>query len=273
MGFSTAGPTGATQDAAKRVRQEEKQTCLPVTIRTVERAIAQTADFGGELRFFGAEIGQGMLIVVGIIESMKQNSASVEFSLNDSTGRIKARYYRSSSQSNELDELMPGTYVSVFGAVRTAPETHLAVTGMRLVKSADEVSYHMVEVAYAALKLKGRHEPTTPAPKKLASSALAEPSSVSTGLSPLKVEKMTSSVSEAAPVALPRAPLSGKALRAAVLAFLAQEGDGRPEGVAFVAICTHADPTPTGEVRAALERLVTDGDVFTTIDEGHFQCI
>jgi len=273
MGYSTAGPTGATQDAAKKVRQEEKQTCLPVTIRTVERAIAQTADFGGELRFFGAEIGQGMLILVGIIDSMKQHSANVEFSLNDSTGRIKARYYKTASQSNELDELAPGMYVSVFGAVRTAPETHFAVAGMRLVKSADEVSYHMVEVAYAALKLKGSHEPTTPAPKKNASSALAEPSSASTGLSPVKVDKVTSSVSEAAAIALPTSPLSGKALRTAVLAFLQKEGDGRPEGVAFAAICNHANPTPTDEVRAALERLVTDGDVFTTIDEGHFQCI
>ena len=69
------------------------------------------------------------------------------------------------------------------------------------------------------------------------------------------------------------APLSGNALCAAVLAFIEMEGEGRPKGVSFVAICNHVDPSPSDDVSAALVCLVADGNLFTTIDEGHFQCL
>merc|ERR1712151_520190 len=87
--------------------------------------------------------------------------------LNDGTGRIKARYFVMDQNSDELDRIVAGSYVSAFGEVRAAPVQHLALKGMRPVESADEVSYHMIEVAHAALQLqKGStgqpKEPATP---------------------------------------------------------------------------------------------------------------
>ena len=58
----------------------------------------------------------------------------------------------------------------------------------------------------------------------------------------------------------------------AIFAFLQKEGDGRQE-VAVAAICNKFATTPKDEVRSALERLVKDGDLFTTCDEWHFQCL
>merc|ERR1719356_2124454 len=91
--------------------------------------------------------------------------------LNDSTGRLKARYFVSDPQVGELESITAGAYVSVFGSVRTAPAVHLAINGLRLVHSADEVSYHMIEVAHAMLLLQRPSKPTVldaPVSKKAA---------------------------------------------------------------------------------------------------------
>jgi len=255
---------------AKKPRQEDRQTCLPVTVRAVERALERRSDTGGELRFHGSE--PGVLLLVGLVESMTKQAASIEFSLNDGTGRIKARHYVSDRQSGDLDALAPGCYVSAFGSVRTAPEVHLAVVGMSPVRSADEVSYHMIEAAYAALKLeKGVSEPMTPAPKRPAPAEAA-------GISPQKLEVAAAAAPAAVeaskpPAAAPKEPLSGSGLRKAVLRFLQREGEGRPEGVSLAAVCGCVGATPADDVTAALRRLVDAGEIYTTIDDEHFLCL
>nr|QDO16213.1 replication protein A 32 kDa subunit [Lingulodinium polyedra] len=271
MGFAPGGQAGAGPEAAlKRARQEDRQTCLPVTVRAVERALERRAEAGEEaLSFHGTE--PGMLILVGTVEAMARQAASIEFSLNDATGRIKARYYLSDRQGRELEDLAPGRHVSVFGGVRTAPEVHLAVTGLRLVQSADEVSFHLIEAAHAALRLQRRHlEPKTPS-KPPASARTADAAAMD--VSPPKLERPPAEVAPAAVPAAPKAALSGDGLRKAIFAFLQKEGDGRPEGVSFAALCGHADPAPADEVSAALELLVNDGEIYTTIDDGHFQVV
>jgi len=247
----------------KKGRQEDRQTCLPVTVRAIEQAVERRADTGGELQFHGTE--PGMLLLVGLVESLTRQTASIELSLNDATGRIRARHYVSDRQSADLAGLEPGRYVSLFGAVRTAPEVHFAAAGMSLVRSVDEVSYHMIEAAYAALRLqRGSAEAVTP--------ALKSHSAADAGLSPAKTDK---------PVAAPDAgfstasslPLSGSGLRKAILRFIQQEGEGKPEGVSLPSVCKHIDSTPADEVSAGLEKLVEAGEIFTTIDDGHFQSL
>mmetsp|Transcript_34389 Transcript_34389/g.98262 ORF Transcript_34389/g.98262 Transcript_34389/m.98262 type:complete len:294 (+) Transcript_34389:87-968(+) len=268
-------PPAAPPDAgARKPKQEDKQTCLPVTVRAIEHAVEQRADSGGEaLRFFGAEAG--MLVLVGMVEGLVKQSASLEFSLNDATGRIKARHYVTDRQQDQgLDDLASGRYVCAFGNVRTAPQLHFAVTGMHLVKSADEVSFHAVEAAHAALRLlRGRSEPTTPAPQK--GRAAVGSGTAPMDLSPVKTERSAaeSPAAAAAPDAASKPASSGKDLKKAIFSFLKKEGEDRAEGLAFGAVCEHVGQASSADVTAALKRLVDDGEVFTTIDDWHFSCV
>uniref|UniRef100_A0A7S1LE29 Replication protein A C-terminal domain-containing protein n=1 Tax=Alexandrium catenella TaxID=2925 RepID=A0A7S1LE29_ALECA len=266
-GLTQAERSGPTQELQiKKARQEDKQTCLPVTVRSIELALEQRTDAGGELRFHGSE--PSALLLVGLVEQMSRQVASIEFTLGDATGRIRARHYASGRQQTDLDSLEPGRYVSVFGTVRTAPEVHLAVAGMSLVESADEVSYHMIEVAYSAVKLlSGRTDAMLTSPQKLQSTG-AE-------FSPPKTEKPAALAGEGdiQAAAVPKDRLSGSALKKAVLRFIEKEGAGKPEGVAFPTVCGHLDATPADDVSAALEKLVQAGEIYTTIDDGHFQRI
>eukprot|EP00419_Tripos_fusus_P089973 CAMPEP_0172859968 /NCGR_PEP_ID=MMETSP1075-20121228/71814_1 /TAXON_ID=2916 /ORGANISM="Ceratium fusus, Strain PA161109" /LENGTH=251 /DNA_ID=CAMNT_0013707929 /DNA_START=83 /DNA_END=838 /DNA_ORIENTATION=+ len=249
------------QEPAKK-RQEERHTILPVSISILETAIAKSSESeSGGLLIHGTE--PGMLLLVGVVEAWSRQAMSIEFRINDATGRMKARYYVTGNQTKEVEEIAAGQYVSVFGSVRTAPELHFAVAGMRLVRSADEISYHMIEVAHSSVKLQNSGiEPITPESKKQLSSMQLDSTAVP------QVAQTTKEPSTPAKVGL-----EGVALRKAVVGFLKSEGDGRPEGVEFGALCSHFQPVTPGDLTKALEHLVDAGDVFTTIDDEHYSCV
>merc|ERR1712176_1196003 len=109
---------------------------------------------------------------------------------------------------------------------------------MRLVSSANEISYHMIECAYAALKLQ-KHliEPTTPMPKQILHNEKDSDTMMATDFSPKKIQEpssMTAATSTpgawtiqetVAPVIRPKVPLECAGLRNAILAFIRTEGE------------------------------------------------
>merc|ERR1711879_609130 len=102
---------------------------------------------------------------------MSQQAACTEFFLNDGTGRIRAKYFASGSD-DPLTGIGSGRYVTLAAQLRTTPEPHVSITSVRAVRSADEISYHMIECAHAMLKLqRGPIEPTTPEKTKVSPEA------------------------------------------------------------------------------------------------------
>merc|ERR1712048_1119116 len=153
---------------------------------------------------------------------------------------------------------------------------HFVATGMRLIKSADEISYHMIECAHSMLKLQRGvlSEPSTPSPKKTPAASLQD-----TALKAPMVAPSSHASQSAAP--LPATQVASKSqgvldsasLKVAILAFLQQQSDAHPEGSALEAIFSHVKSTPQDNVRKMMEKLVDDGEIFTTIDDEHFSCL
>lgn len=255
---------------AKKPRQEEKMAVLPVFCSVIAKAVAKSGGEDSEIRFFGTE--PGMLLLVGQVESISQNASSLEFTLNDSTGRLKARYYKQGSE----ETIEVGKYVTIAGQIRTAPELHISVTAMRPVQTADEISYHMIEAAHAALKLQGGRvieplTPATPMPKR-------QPTELSSQVSPPKDAAYAAVAAPLASVPTPAsAPakrgLEGPELQKAIASFVQKRGEGSEEGVAIATICGQFLPASDKNVRSAIEELVDNGELFTTIDDDHFQAI
>jgi len=259
QGGFAMGLTQGQGDADKK--REDKFSCLPVTIRVIQSAIAASADEGGELKIFGEE--PSMLSLVAAAEDVQKQNTSVELMLNDGTGRFKARYFMTDpGMQKVLDEIQPGMYVSVFGNVRTAPTNHFSALGIRPVQSADEVSYHGIEVAHAYLKLRKARRGDEGAP------AIAE--RVTQAMPP----------SQPAPAAAPAAAPSSKSamseaeMKAAILAFLTKESPNKgDQGLAFSEITKHLGSGAEDKVRACLVQIVDDGDAFNTIDDDHFSSL
>lgn len=249
---------------------EDNQACLPVTVRSIEVAKAQRTD-ADDLCFFGTS--PAVLIVVGIAESVVQQTTNLELQVNDGTGRIKARLYLTElGQREKLKDIVPGRYVSMFGGVRTAPEFHFAAMGIRVVVESDEISYHAIEAAHAALKLLKAHkralEPTTPNSKQALPAAPA--GGRADNVSPPKaLEPARAATSPGEPMK----PLSGAGLKSAIQHFLQRSAEASPEGAHFSKVADHVFPTPLAEVQATLRQLVVDGEIFNTIDDDHFSCV
>lgn len=241
-------------------------SCLPVTIRTVEQAIAASGESeSGEIRFFGEE--QGMLVLVAFVESVTLQAASMELSVNDTTGRMKVRHYIN-AKTEELESIRQGSYVALVGNVRTSPQVHFAANGVQAVKSADEVSYHMIEAAHSALKLqRGSQDLTTPVKQKMFAAPQATGMAVDTPPKSLPGQEAV-----AAPAPVGKA-LEGTGLKEALMAHIRQVGEGKQEGVPFTSCCDCVAPTEAQAVRAALGELVDEGELYNTIDENSFQVL
>lgn len=252
----------STQDV-KRARTEEKFTCMPVTVRSIEAAVAKPRT-GNEVQFFGSDVG--MLVLVGVVENVSRQAATMEFVLNDSTGRVRVKWFASDVESKEAG-VEDGKYVCLAGSIRLSPSTHISATTLRLVRSADEISYHMISAAHTGLKV----------PRDLAALDAMEKS---VGFEQPAI-KVSSSVDPAPAPAQPLQPVAPaqpvaviEDLRKSVLTLLEKQcQNAGQEGVEIGAICALSRPATDAQVTAALTALIDDGDICNTIDDNHFAIV
>jgi len=266
--FSSPLGFGATQDFAsqsqaqsleKRARQEDKQTCVPATCRLLLDSVKEGGD-KNEVLLHGQEVAN--VVLVGTVEELSQG-AVVEFTLNDGSGRIKVRHYQNNDNGKGIDGIIAGRYVSVVGMLRPSPSLHISAMSLRLVTSADEVSYHMIEVAHVALMMKrgGSRAPV------LTSQAAASQPAVTA------VKQSQVSVLTSAPTSQVSPTGGAKSLKVSVLEVLQRESEARAEGVPLRLVCEQIGGSPASEVKTVLEELVAEGEAFNTIDDEHFQSL
>jgi len=259
------GQTAGAAPETKRAKQEEKTCVVPVTVRILQEAAAAAKASGEELLIHGSEAS--IVHLVGVVEALKEQTAMVEFQLNDASGRIMVRHYITGPAGEGL-KLTAGSYVSIIGNLRTTPAAHVSAMTLKAVSSADEVSYHMIEVALATLKLR------SPAASGLQSGGL----SLAAGLTPTKRVEMESTISPMkvdAPVQV-MAPVelvmpAASDLRSSVLTVLRAEKDkAGAEGIALAAILAKCQ-APSSKVQEVMAKLLDEGEVITTIDDEHFE--
>jgi hypothetical protein len=279
MGATQGGYDAGTQASPQKTkRQEEKQTCIPITARILETA-TNTME-GGEIQIYGEE--PRMVVLVGQVESLVKQAASLEFTLNDSTGRVKARHFFPNQEARpEFDKLESGCYVSVVAYIRSAPTIHLGVQFMTMVQSADEISYHLIETAHAGVKLQQTSkDPATPAAKRPVASPMTVGSqgpswSPDVAMSPAKEVKEAVNVVPV-PVSFDssKIKLAGDELKTAILDLLRKEGPATGElGVDVAKVGAGLEATPLADIKGCMSQLLDDGDVYTTLDDDHFLTI
>mmetsp|Transcript_104650 Transcript_104650/g.191078 ORF Transcript_104650/g.191078 Transcript_104650/m.191078 type:complete len:285 (+) Transcript_104650:105-959(+) len=277
FGYATQASQPEPSQTQRAPRQEEKQTCVPVTVRVLQDSLAARADPDAELQIHGSEFGS--VVLVGVVEDLVQQPTVVEFCLNDASGRVKVRQFDST-----VEGLTNGRYVSVVGSVRTAPAVHVSAMVLRLVESADEVSYHMIETAHAALKMRNggsaalkpmAQTEMTPASKQRADLPTPTKEVADVPMMPAEV---------AAPPAAAAAPtqtqptkimeLHGVHLRAAVVKVLETGDPSTGLNISMVHEKIQIQGTATLEqVKETVSKLVDEGEAFNTIDDEHFQLL
>jgi len=261
-------PMDATQGSPQKGQAAaDSNTLIPVTVCMLEKAAASHAP-GGDLRVDGRPAN--MMLIVGAIEDLTRQQASMEFALNDSTGRMKARFFFPPDLN--LDSVQNGTYVSAVGVLKTQPAVHFSLVALHPVQSPDQISYHMIEVAHASLRSKGKLAGKQAITSKAAEFSSSPNSSVAAMPRPL-VPTSTQAPTAAAPNSAPPAPATAETgpLRERIAAFLSATGNA--EGVAFTELVTHFNTASSEAVRAAVTELLDDGSAYTTIDDDHFASV
>jgi hypothetical protein len=263
------GDMSATQEAPKRSRVEDKQTCIPVTVRILEDAIARHAG-SPDILIHGTEAS--IVQLVGVVESLVQQSATLEFQLNDASGRMKVRYYGSDSMA--MQGIAAGRYVSIVGSLRTSPTAHVSAMSLRPVDNPDQISYHMIEVAHAALRLRSPTKSAPAAGYRVGATDPITPAKQDVGgttFSPAKTEAPPP-VHALAPAALPMQTPPKADLRTSILEVLRQVQDaGSSEGINVPSLVGRLSAEASSEkVKGILSQLVDEGEAYTTIDDDHF---
>jgi len=264
FGAGYSQDAGASQQTPeKRARIEDKQNCLAVTTRVIQDAVAQRVDSSSEIPIHGIEVAN--VALVGVVEKLVQQGTTLEFTLNDGSGRVKVRHY----QTGGMDpSIKAGEYASVVGAIRTLPQLHISALSLRKTQGADEVSYHMIEVVHSALMIRRNSvskDLSTPAPKDKMDVDVSPPKAIEATV-PSSVPVVQ------AAVGAPAAMLKGEAdLKEALLQFIREKGEETGTAVTTL-VAEFASRISGGEsdIRAALGQLTDDGELFNPLDEEHF---
>merc|ERR1712070_104014 len=161
-----------------------------------------------------------------------------------------------------------GRYVSVVGSLRKSPTPHVSAMTLQPVASADEISYHMIEVAHAALRLRNPSKPN---------GGLGLGLGGANTITPVKPDVPVPPSTAQAPAGegMLQTPPK-KDLRASVVDALQQVRDsGSEEGLSVSALIARLTPAAgaSDKVRDVLAQLVDEGEAFTTIDDDHFAMI
>uniref|UniRef100_A0A7S4SI25 OB domain-containing protein n=1 Tax=Alexandrium monilatum TaxID=311494 RepID=A0A7S4SI25_9DINO len=167
-GFMNAGNAQGEQPGAPA--QQRAQTLTPVTIRMLNDAIKQQKSNGGQMAGLdamyvvnGRELG--MVTLVACVESIQQLQTFKAYTLSDGTGRLLVQCFGDCDAAG-AQEIQPGEHVRIFGHLRGwQGQEGVNAHQIARVESANEISYHSIEVAHVHLSLTGKLvKPAAPAP-------------------------------------------------------------------------------------------------------------
>lgn len=226
-------------------RSPDEQTVVPVTICMMLQS--QNVDDRPQLPD-GRVLHRVRLVAA--VRSFEDMSTNIEYEVEDGTGAIKVKEWLDDHKENaKTVEIREQTkrehvYVKITGQLKDYNGNKQVVAdSIRPLTSGNELSHHMLEVVYIEQKSRQKQQQPafTPGFGQVAGRPLQ---ATSNGQSDTLKDKV----------------------RAMVKANLSEEGIHIDDCIKSLASFPEAD------VRQAFEILAQEGDIYTTVDESHFQC-
>ncbi|EIW81143.1 replication protein A subunit RPA32 [Coniophora puteana RWD-64-598 SS2] len=232
-------------------RSDVSHSLRPLTISQLLNATQAHSD--AEWMLEDMEIGH--VTCVAHVVSVQNQATNHVYELDDGTGRIEARHQTDSSLEEDADKeagikqvniVYKGTYVRVLGNLKMFGSTrYINVNHIRPAKSADEIDLHPREaVTPTMMRERG--------PVKSHSVAQSDDATQSHGGA--LIDSQWAHLSE---------------LNQNILQFI-KDQPATEEGVDSAAILGALETTALA-LDQALEQLMNDGLIYSTVDESHFQ--
>jgi len=250
--FSASGSPGGGQ------RTEISHSLRPLTVMQLNKASQAHTD--AEWRVDDVEIGQ--VTIVGQVVFIQSQTTNCVYTIDDGTGRIEARHWIDSSSEEGTSKwrgIEAGKHVRVTGGLKSfGKKRYINVTHIRNVKDSHEVYFHTLEAIAVNLVIE-RGPPSNPSSALHSNPADAVSGNKSAYAAQTSLAGVTDQFSS-----LPN-------LQRAIVQFIMNQPT-REEGVfiGVIAKAMGAGGVDSHTISDALEKLLNNGDVYTTIDDSHF---
>ncbi|EGN93261.1 hypothetical protein SERLA73DRAFT_189801 [Serpula lacrymans var. lacrymans S7.3] len=255
-GFLTGGsPYAGGSPGGFGRRNEVSHSLRPMTIHQLQDASQAHSD--ADWMLDETEIGQ--VTVVGQVVSIQSQATNSLYWLDDGTGRIEARHWTDSSlteSSEKWDGVLEGTYVRVLGNLKMfGNKRYINATHIRNVQSPDEIYFHLLEAMTVTLTWERGPPPGPGQTHRLGAVANAP------GAAAAVYKQSHSTASNEQYAHLP-------ALQQSIISFILSQPTST-EGVHVGAIA-RAVGGDAITISDALDKLMDEGHVFSTINDSHF---
>ncbi|KAH9063336.1 replication protein A subunit RPA32 [Lactarius vividus] len=229
------------------------QSLRPITVKQFSQATQAHAD--AEWVFENSEFGQ-VTLVAHVISVQKQTTNSV-YQLDDGTGTLEARHWPDSvnqDSDDSQDEVVPNSFARVTGTIKTfGTKKYINATHIRPVRDSHEPFYHVLEAMTVQL-IFDRGPPGAPVNGQIPAGGAHSLAAYSAQSHQSEVKDQHSHLQP-----VPRS----------IVRFMLSQPQTR-EGVHVGAI-VKAVGADAESIERALEQLMDEGAIFSTIDEAHFQ--
>ena len=250
-GSSQADPSSS---GGRTRRPYDEQTLTPVTIRMVRRSNPDAGD-GSLVLQDGRKVAS--VKIVGAVRNVEDHSTNVVYNIEDGTGLIEVKQWLDDNECTALQELRQQTlqehiYLKIVGQIKDYEGNKIIIANsIRPISSGNELTHHMLEVAYNA----ERH--------KRADSFVVGSMPVNTGIG-FGGQKVHGAGAAAGG--------SEDPLRSAVISFFEHHEDSGEAGV-HVKVCVDklSGSFTEPDVRRMIEALSEEGHIYSTVSDDYFQ--
>ncbi|KAI0647061.1 hypothetical protein C8Q79DRAFT_957591 [Trametes meyenii] len=257
--FGSGGSPGGGQ------RKYASHTMRPVTLKQLIEATQAHSDAEWMIR--DVEVGQ--VTTVAHVVSVQPQTTNYIYFLDDGTAKMEARQWVNANDDEvtHTEEIKAGTYVRVLGTLKVfGNKRYITATHIKPDRSAGELLFHILEAATVALILE-RGSPRRPS--EGASGLANNGSNGNVGAQSAYTAQSTTAAASTTQFAhLPQ-------LQQQIVNFILSQPRSE-EGVHVAAIARHIAATNgaaqkgANVISEALDHLMDQGHVYTTIDESHF---
>ncbi|KAL2644861.1 hypothetical protein R1flu_012448 [Riccia fluitans] len=261
-------PGGATKKGGS-----QSSGLIPLTVKQLSSATQKPSD--DNFYVDGHEVNN--ITLVGMVFNKEEKATDVSFMLDDFTGKIEVKKWIDGQVSEELVELRNirnGIYVRIYGHLRSFQgKRNVVAFSVRPIKEFDEVTFHFIEAIYVhAFNLKrqgGIVGSTTPASTGV--SYGAPPASTMT---PNQSVNMRSNISNQymAPASMPVGSNSVNECQKRVHALFDEPANlAIEQGLHVDEVARRMTGFTKQQVKDAIEFLVNEGFIYSTIDDDHYK--
>ncbi|KAI3782219.1 hypothetical protein L2E82_12256 [Cichorium intybus] len=258
-GFMPSQATQTTDPAPSAYsKNRDVQTLIPLTVKQISKALQSSDD---KVNFLIDGVDVNNVKMVGMLVNKAERVTDVSFVLDDGTGRIDCnRWVNEPVDTKEMEAILEGMYVRVHGQLKGFQgKKQLVVFGIKPVTDFDEITHHFVECIYV-------HSYNTKLMKQQASTSSNQSHMPTSGVNTQSYQTAPSNQFTGQYVA---DGLQG--VEKMVVDYLQLPGSlARESGVHQGELVAQLG-IPLEKILVAIEGLVAEGLVYSSIDDCHFK--